>query len=167
MKRPQRGSTLIEVMMMVSSTSVMLLVTIGLIHRTLSFSKEMEQSNSLLRLNEQVAATLRNDFRQTGSFEIPSSTTAILTLADGRIIKYQFENAVLIRSVLETATPDAKVSSQETFEFGDEQSIRFEALTDNRGVRLLLVQEGIDLPKPLPLFTVDAYMASVTLGAKS
>jgi type II secretory pathway component PulJ len=167
MKRLNRGSTLIEVMVLVSTTSVMLLVTIGLIHRTLSFSKEMEQTNSLLRLNEQVAATLRNDFRQTGSFEIQSSTTASLTLGDGRIVKYQFENAVLTRSLLETGAPDAKASSQETYTFGPNQAIRFESLTDNRGVRLLIVQEGIDLPKPLPLFTVDAYLAVVASGAKS
>ena len=167
MKRPNRGSTLIEVMLLVSTTSVMLLVTIGLIHRTLSFSKEMEQTNSLLRLNEQVATTLRNDFRQSGSFEIPSSTTANLTLADGRIIKYQFENAMLTRGFVEPGTPDTKVISQETYVFDDGKAIRFEALTDNRGVRLWLVQEGIDLPKPLPLFSVDAYVAAVAPGAKS
>ncbi len=101
-KRPghhlQRGYTLIELVVVISMTSVLLVVIVGWLHQSLKFGSAMRQRQQNHRNLTELAWQLRDDVRQSKSIAIEDGTRLVIESPTGNITSYTILDS---QSVLE------------------------------------------------------------------
>lgn len=80
---PQRGYTLIELLLVMSVAVVLMLVNVGLIHQTMKFASQSNQQQHHHRNLTRLAWEFRDDVRECTSLSMDGSDRLILAGSDG------------------------------------------------------------------------------------
>jgi hypothetical protein len=168
--RNRRASSLIELMVLVSTTSIMLLVTIGFIHRTLAWSKEVALISDELRINQQLSLRFVQDVHDAVSVEISSESELKLTQPQ-QVILYQIEgNKVTRQQSSSSSNTVAEIGQaplpKDHFVYPLDRILRFTQGEAENCVRLQLLQTAIDFEQPKAMWTIEGYSKPQASGEK-
>jgi|GEM_PF-2547510 hypothetical protein len=170
MRTNRNGSTLLEVMLLVSSTSVMLVLIMGFIHRTLDWSKETTKINDELRISQQATSRFHQDIQSASNVRLIDESIIEITKPDKEFVRYQILGNTLVRSEAEEPLVDGSAASAngfppERFEFPADRVLKISTTVEKNGISLHLFQTAVDFAEPKELWCVDSYWHPPTAGA--
>ncbi|WP_417734396.1 PulJ/GspJ family protein [Rosistilla oblonga] len=160
-RSPRRctGFTLVELVVAMSFGSVVMLLAIGIVHQSLTFSQlgqaRADQDRALVRLDRQ----FRQDVHRSEGFELPDPQTLELAIDDTRVV-YTFDNNKIQRQT----TADSKRQDRELFLLNDRSQI--ELLTLDAPQRLGIVVRSDPGLQGVPPRTDRQIIAAVGLLQK-
>ncbi len=168
----RKGSSLIEVMILVSTTSAMLLLAISFIERTLAWSGETTAISNELRTSQQLTTQFDVDIRSAISAEMMSVNELKLVLRDQKVILYKAENSTVDRIQKrppandETPSLDAMgvTTLQERFTFSEDRVPLLTADPQIKCYRIQLTQTAVDLVTPKTLWIFESYLSANSQG---
>lgn len=162
MNRRNKGSMLIELITIVSATSAMLIVTIGLIHQSLRWSKEFQHRNTVLRTNSSLARSFRHDTHLSTSVTVQDMSVRMTTPTS--TIRYQWSDGELSRIIEGTDSNGSKEQPSETFRYGSDYSANFLWDEPLKTCSLLITKTGPVHTQPIPIVTVKARPREIAIG---
>lgn len=118
--RRRSGFTLVEVMASISVSSVLLVLSMGMVHRVLNLESssrdEIRVSRSITRLSHD----FRHDVQRAVAVEVVQEAELMLTLADGSSVSYHVTEEYLLR---ERHVNDT-VAQRETYDLPRDAAVR-------------------------------------------
>lgn len=172
MKRIQRtGSTLLEMMILISTTSAMLLLIIGFIHRTLTWSSETTSITNELRSSQQLSSTFHRDVQRANQVQVADESTLVITTAPNKVIRYKVQGNSLLRSEQEQTIAQGDIQQAdnlpgERFEFPEHRMLKFSSPAEKKCICLHLFQTAVDFEHPKELWCVESYLPLAKSGVK-
>lgn len=161
------GTSLVEVMILVSTTSAMLLLAITFIERTLAWSGETTALSNELRTSQQLTTRFDEDLRSAVSADMISVNELKLVLRNQHVILYKTENASVAR--IETrSSNEAEISNsdsmeamtpQERFVFPEDRVPLITSDPQKKCYRIQLTQTAVDLVAPKTLWIFESYLS--------
>lgn len=146
--RRRTGFTLVETLVGISVSSVLMVVSLGVVHRVLNLEAnsrdEIRVGRSLTRLSHD----FRHDVQRAVAVEVEQEAELMLTLADGSSISYHLTEEYLLR---ERHVDDA-VTQRETYDLPRDAAVR---ITEQESPNRLALSVSRDLklnavaPRPL------------------
>jgi hypothetical protein len=171
MKYPKRqASSLIELMLLMSTTTVILTLAVGFIHRTLTWSKEVTTLSDELRLNQQLALLFQQDFRDARDAGLVEDSK--LTVHHELFsIEYEIFGHRITRKVISaTDLPEAIHSGfsyqNEEFVYPQDHLLKFTQDKESNRMQLTLLHAAVDFSQPRVLWTIDCYLTPSPLEAR-
>jgi len=162
MSRVRRGATLLEMVILISTTSAMLLVTIGLIHQTLRWSKDVSNMSDELRTNQQLTSQFLIDTREAQAIELIDHKRLKITSSSTQVIQYVLDGNQVTRSRL--AAPESSPNPSECFVYLPDRSLQFFIDAEKDLLRLQLSQSAIEFDTPKVLWTLECHAANLATG---
>lgn len=172
MKRMHRtGSTLLEMMILISTTSAMLLIIIGFIHRTLAWSSETTSITNELRSSQQLSSTFHRDVQLANQVQVVDESTLVITTAKSKVIRYQVQGNSLLRTEHEQTLAQGDLQQTanipgERFEFPEDRKLKFSSPAEKKCICLHLFQTAVDFEQPKELWCVESYLQPSGFGVK-
>ncbi len=121
----RNGISLIETMIAVSASSLLLLLSIGVLHQAMRLSSKAKSRTDFHKSNMRLAAHFREDVHQATNMAITEDGSLMLTLDATKSISYRMESGarqVVIREV--KGSSDAN-HQQEVFRLLDSAKCKF------------------------------------------
>lgn len=139
------GSALIEVLLAMSSGSVVFLLSIGLIHQSMHWSKRVQDRSGTLSQQQRLSLQWRQDVHASHRIEQESAEAVALVDPQGQRMEYRAEPGWVHRTVYAVAADPAAegIGAHEhydRFRIGDEFRIRFEQLDAPKRVAVVIEQ---------------------------
>jgi prepilin-type N-terminal cleavage/methylation domain-containing protein len=138
----QRGFTVLEMIVVMSVASVVMVVAVGWIHQSLKLgsiiSKRQEHHQSLLRLARQ----LRDDVNRGESMVMVGDDQLLITL-DDRTLRYTIEDQ---RLLYQSRLPDGKIALQDAFALSRTSTSRWETSEMPTWITLIVDRGGAPRP---------------------
>ena len=128
----RQAFTLVELMIMLSASSVLMALAVGLVHRSMSASSLAKARANHQRALVRLADQFRNDIHQGDAVDQLNADRLTLRLANGRLVDYVVENRHCRRQ--ESLGDDRR--SLETFELLSGARVAFEQ--DDKPARVTL-----------------------------
>ena len=148
-----RGSTLVELVLIMGAGSAVMLLGISLVHQSLTLSEKSRSRTDRSRTLDQLAYLFRSDLHSAD--EVQSLTDGSMTMQsqDGSIVTYMVKGNFVVRERRRATTGDER----ERFLLEDNSTARFEMITNPKRARLTVAKE-LGLPGvPLRIdLTVEA-----------
>ena len=165
------GSTLLEMMILISTTSAMLLLIIGFIHRTLAWSSETTSITNELRSSQQLSSTFHRDVQLANQVEVIDESTLVITATENKVIRYQVQGNSLTRSEQEHTSIQGDVQLTddvpgERFEFPEDRILKFSSPAEKKCICLHLFQTAVDFEQPKEMWCVESYLQPSGSGVK-
>ena len=120
----QRGFTLVEMVVTISTASILLTLATGVVHRVMRFESVSRQRASVHRAAMRLSHDFRHDVHRANGFEIsdpPEQPTMRLTLPEGNDVTYQVTSQRVLR---EQQLEDQQVA-REIYDFPTDYQVRF------------------------------------------
>jgi len=121
----QRGFTLVELMVTVSTASVLLMLATGVVHSTMRFESTSRQRAEVHRAAVRLSHDFRHDIHRANGFRISDRAdqppTIRLTLPEGSEVTYE----VINQRVLREQRLDAQQVARETYDFPANYRVMF------------------------------------------
>jgi len=121
----RRGTTLIELMVTISTASVLLLLATSVVHRMMRFESKSRQRASVHRTAVRLSHDFRKDIHQADSFQIrgreDQPPTIRLVLPEGSDVTYR----VTQHRVLREQRIDDQQVARETYDFPADYQVSF------------------------------------------
>lgn len=157
------GSALIEVLLAMSSGSVVFLLSIGLIHQSMHWSKRVQERSGTLSQQQRLSLQWRQDVHASERIEQESAEAVALVDAQGQRIEYRAEQGWVHRTVYAAAAePTAEcVGAREhydRFRIGDEFRIRFEQLDAPKRVAVVIEQFSDEEQKRVRRLAIESVL---------
>jgi prepilin-type N-terminal cleavage/methylation domain-containing protein len=111
----RRGYTLIELVVVISMTSVLLVVVVGWLHQSLKFGSSMRERQRNHRSLTELAWQLRDDVRQSESIAVEDNNRLVIKSLGGNTTSYTLSNS---KSVVERKE-NGSSNQQSQFELSD------------------------------------------------
>ncbi|MBL8870275.1 MAG: hypothetical protein JNK90_10810 [Planctomycetaceae bacterium] len=165
------GSTLLEMMILISTTSAMLLLIIGFIHRTLAWSSETTRITNELRSSQQLSSIFHRDVQLANQVQVIDDSTLVITATDNKVIRYQVQGNSLTRSEQEQTSAQGDIQQTdhipgERFEFSDDRILKFSSPAEKKCICLHLFQTAVDFEQPKEMWCVESYLQPSGSGVK-
>lgn len=126
MKVHRRGSMLIEVCSSLAAGSMIMLLGVVLIERTMHWSQAMQHQANLQRELSLLAKAWRDDFLRAEKVDARSPQLLVLTLP-GKEVIYESLDHEVVRRTKSTNNSDAKPIASESYVLGDGYQATFDA----------------------------------------
>jgi hypothetical protein len=123
MKR--NGISLIETMIAVSASSLIFLLSIGVLHQTLRLSSKAKSRTDFHQSNTRFARCFRDDVHQATNLKIDDAGTLILTLKESGAIAYRMESGVVSIVIREVKNSGGENIGQDVFRMLDTAKCEF------------------------------------------
>ena len=126
----RKGISLIETVIAVSASSLIFLLTIGVLHQAMRLSSKAKSRTDFHQSNTRLAKYFRDDVHQSTQMKLADDGSLELSLKDSETVTYRMENgdgSVVIREV---KRPGGETRAQEVFRMLDTASCKFE-IQDN------------------------------------
>lgn len=162
MSKVRRGATLLEMVILISTTSAMLLVTIGLIHQTLRWSRDVSNMSDELRTNQQLTSQFLIDTQEAKAIELIDQNRLKITSSSTYVIQYVLEGNQVIRNRI--AGRDSSPNASESFIYLPDRSLQFFIDAKKNLLRLQLNQSGIEFDNPKVLWTLECHAENLATG---
>jgi hypothetical protein len=166
----RRASSLIELMLLISTTTVILTLSVGFIHRTLTWSKEVTTLSDELRLNQQLALLFQHDFRDALEAEIAEDSKLKVRheqfTIEYEILGHRITRKMILAANLPEATHSGASYQIEEFAYPPDHALRFTQDKEAKRMQLTLLHAAIDFPEPRALWTIDCYLTPSPLEAR-
>jgi len=124
MKR--NGISLIETVIAVSASSLIFLLTIGVLHQTMLLSSKAKNRTDFHQSNIRLAKYFRDDVHQALQMKLADDGSLELTLKDSETVTYRMENGVGSVVIREVKSSGGENREQEVFRMLDTASCKFE-----------------------------------------
>jgi hypothetical protein len=149
MKSARRGSTLLEAVTSIAAGSTILLLSIGLIHQSMHWSKQLQSRNGMQRTMQQLARQWRNDSHEALGSETTSEEELVFLGADGSQIIYRTQGPEVTRTETQADTVPGSIARKERFVLADACSVHFEQIGAPKRATFEIrrVMEGRDEPR--------------------
>lgn len=125
-KSNRHGSMLIELCGCLATGSMVMLLGIGLIERSMHWTQSMQRQTNLQRQLDQLANTWRDDFSKSQSAEFQSDKRVVLQ-AEGKEILYESKGDQILRRSTSKDPQRAIPADPEVFVLGDGFQASFES----------------------------------------
>lgn len=166
------GTSLVEVMILVSTTSAMLILAITFIERTLAWSGETTAISNELRTSQQLTTRFAEDLRAAINAEMISVNELKLVLSDQQVVLYIAENATVQRIQKRPPANDEPPSLDamgvttlhESFTFPEDRVPLLTADPQKKCYRIQLTQTAVDLANPKTLWIFESYLSANAQG---
>lgn len=123
------GITLIETMIAVSTSSMLLLLAIGVLHQAMRLSTKAKNRTEFNQSNMRLSTQFREDVHRATKTELNDDGSLILTFAEPESIAYRMEKGVRPSLVRELKPSDEVNKRQEFFRLLDNAKCEFK-ITD-------------------------------------
>ena len=134
MKR--KGISLIETTIAVSVSSILLLLTIGILHQTLRLSTKAKNRTDFQQSNVRLASQFREDVHRAISADLGQNGSLVLTYKDLESVTYRLEKGFHSFLVRETKASSNERIRQDTFRLIDNCRCEFTIQDDPNRVTL-------------------------------
>lgn len=129
----KRGYSLIELLVVMSMTSVIFTIGVGLVHRVMHEQRFADRDNAMHRVAERLSTKLREDVHRATRAELIESgdqgeQRLELSQPGQRIVTYAARDNVLKRE----STGDSGPTHRDDFQFPDNYRIQFSDVTRER-----------------------------------
>ena len=148
-----RGSTLVELVLIMGAGSAVMLLGISLVHQSLTLSEKSRSRTDRSRTLDQLAYLFRSDLHSAD--EVQSLTDGSMTMQsqDGSIVTYMVKGNFVVRERRRATTGDER----ERFLLEDNSTARFEMITNpNRASLTVVKEQGLHGITPRVDLTVEA-----------
>ena len=155
----RNGISLIETMIAVSASSLLLLLSIGVVHQAMRLSSKAKSRTDFHKSNMRLASQFREDVHQATNIATAEDGSLILTSSASNSITYRMESGlrqVVIREVKDSS--DANLQ-QEVFRMLDSAKCEFKILENPDGVTLKLNSR---IPGEVELERVEMRVSATT-----
>lgn len=130
--RRRSGFTLVEVLMVITFASTLLVLAAQLIHRGMTFSKANQSRTELSQSCRLLATQFRRDVHQSANVDLESPQSLVLNPKSARRVEYVVSETTTMRR----AFRDGSVYHREIYRFAQPTTIEFELLTDPQRIAL-------------------------------
>lgn len=137
MKR-RRASSLVELMMSMTAGSSLMLVAIGLVHQTMTVSRQTTEQTDHDRSLARLAMQFRFDAHRASEATAESENELSLTWSDETKVTYQFADRHITRRHQRASGEE----EQERFALRGQATTTFEALSDPDRVELIIRRDA-------------------------
>ena len=125
----RRGFTLVELMVTISSASVLLMLATGVVHSTMRFESMSRQRAEVHRAAVRLSHDFRHDVHRANGFRISDRAdqphTIRLTLPEGSEVTYQVTRQRVLREQRLSTQQVAQQVARETYDFPANYQVMF------------------------------------------
>ena len=125
----QRGFTLVELIVTISSASVLQMLATGVVHRTMRFESMSRQRADVHRAAVRLSHDFRHDVHRANGFRIGDRAdqppTIHLTLPEGSEVTYQVTRQRVLREQRLGTQKGAQQVARETYDFPAKYQVMF------------------------------------------
>lgn len=136
--KQRRASSLVELMMCMTAGSSLMLVAIGMVHQTMTVSRQTTEQTDHDRSLARLAMQFRFDAHRASGASAKSENELSLTCSDGTVVTYQFADRHITRRHQRASGED----EQEGFALGGQATATFQALSDPDRVELIIRRDA-------------------------
>ena len=124
----RKGITLIETMIAVSASSLLLLLSINVLHQTLRLSSKAKSRTDFHQSNMRLAACFREDVHNASNTALSEDGSLILTLSGSGAIVYRQESDASSLVIREVKTSNSEIHQQDVFRMLDSATCKFQII---------------------------------------
>jgi type II secretory pathway component PulJ len=163
LRSDRMGSALIEVLLAMSSGSVVLLLSIGLIHQSMHWSKRVRDRGETLSQQQRLSLLWRQDVHASQRIEQGTAEAVQFVDPQGQRIEYRAEQGWVDRTVYAAAAePAVGVAGArehyDRFRIGDGFHIRFEQLDAPKRVAVVFEQFSDEEQKRVRKLAIESVL---------